>query len=46
MKKPIPLEEYLTPQGRFAGIDPKSLETLKQHLTANLKKLAIEEAEP
>jgi pyruvate ferredoxin oxidoreductase beta subunit len=46
IKKPIPLEDYLTPQGRFAGIDPKLLETLKQHLTANLKKLAAEEAEP
>ena len=46
MKKPIPLEEYLAPQGRFSGIDKKSLEILKQQLAVNLKKLAAEEAEP
>jgi pyruvate ferredoxin oxidoreductase beta subunit len=46
MRKPIPLEEYLAPQGRFKGIDAKSLETLRQHLTENLQKLAAEEAQP
>jgi pyruvate ferredoxin oxidoreductase beta subunit len=45
MKKPIPLEEYLAPQGRFKGIDAKTLEILKQHLAKNIKKLAAEEAE-
>jgi pyruvate ferredoxin oxidoreductase beta subunit len=44
MKKPIPLEDYLAPQGRFKGIDAKSLEILKQRLAENLKKLAAEEA--
>jgi pyruvate ferredoxin oxidoreductase beta subunit len=45
IRKPIPLEEYLAPQGRFKGIDPKSLETLKQRLAKNIKKLTAEEAE-
>jgi pyruvate ferredoxin oxidoreductase beta subunit len=43
MKKPIPLEEYLEPQGRFKGIDPKTVEILRQHLTKNLHRLAAEE---
>ena len=45
MKKPIPLEEYLAPQGRFKGIDPKTVELLKQHIAKTAKKLAAEEAE-
>jgi pyruvate ferredoxin oxidoreductase beta subunit len=45
IKKPIPLEEYLAPQGRFKGIDAKTLEMLKQHLAKNIKKLLSEEAE-
>jgi pyruvate ferredoxin oxidoreductase beta subunit len=45
MKGPIPLEEYLAPQGRFKGIDTKTLETLKQHLAKNIKKLSAEEVE-
>jgi pyruvate ferredoxin oxidoreductase beta subunit len=45
MKKPLPLEDYLAPQGRFKGIDAKSLAILKQHLSDNLKKLAAEEAQ-
>jgi len=45
MRKPIPLEEYLAPQGRFKGIDVKTLETLKQHLARNIRKLSAEEAE-
>jgi pyruvate ferredoxin oxidoreductase beta subunit len=43
MRKPIPLEEYLTPQGRFKGIDPKTVEILKQRVAKNLQKLAAEE---
>jgi pyruvate ferredoxin oxidoreductase beta subunit len=46
MRKPLPLEDYLTPQGRFKGIDAKSLEILKQRLAANIRKLAAEEAQP
>jgi pyruvate ferredoxin oxidoreductase beta subunit len=45
MKKPIPLEEYLAPQGRFKDIDAKTLELLRQHIAKNVKKLAAEEAE-
>jgi len=45
MKKPLPLEEYLAPQGRFKGIDAKTLEILKQHIAKNVKKLTAEEAE-
>jgi pyruvate ferredoxin oxidoreductase beta subunit len=44
MRKPVPLEDYLAPQGRFAGIDPRTLEILKQRISANLKRLAAEEA--
>ncbi len=43
MKKPVALEEYLSPQGRFKGIDAKTVEMLKQRLAKNLKKLAAEE---
>jgi pyruvate ferredoxin oxidoreductase beta subunit len=45
LKKPVPLEEYLAPQGRFKGIDPKTVEILKQRLAKNLQKLAAEEEE-
>jgi pyruvate ferredoxin oxidoreductase beta subunit len=45
MKNPLPLEEYLAPQGRFGGINAKTLEMLRQHLAKNIKKLAAEEAE-
>ena len=44
MRKPIPLEEYLAPQGRFKGIDAKSLEILRQRIDKNLKRFAQEEA--
>ena len=43
MKKPVALEEYLAPQGRFKGIDAKTVEMLKQRLAKNLRKLAAEE---
>ena len=43
MKKPLPLEEYLSPQGRFKGIDPKIVEILKQRIAKNYKRLATEE---
>lgn len=46
IKKPIPLEEYLAPQGRFKGIDAKTLNILKQNLAKNLQRLAAEEAQP
>jgi pyruvate ferredoxin oxidoreductase beta subunit len=46
MKKPIPLEEYLAPQGRFKGIDAKTVEILKQRIQKNVQRLAAEEAAP
>jgi pyruvate ferredoxin oxidoreductase beta subunit len=46
MKNPIPLEEYLAPQGRFKGIDAKTVDLLKQNLAKKIKKLTAEEAEP
>jgi len=46
MKRPVPLEDYLTPQGRFKGIDAKTVDILKQRIAKNLKKLAAEEAAP
>jgi pyruvate ferredoxin oxidoreductase beta subunit len=45
LKKPVPLEDYLAPQGRFDGIEAATLKTLKQQLTENLLKLAEEEAQ-
>ncbi|MGD1004978.1 MAG: thiamine pyrophosphate-dependent enzyme [Methanoregulaceae archaeon] len=44
IKKPIPLEDYLTPQGRFKGIDEKTLNILKQQVAKNLEQLAREES--
>jgi pyruvate ferredoxin oxidoreductase beta subunit len=44
IKNPVPLEDYLAPQGRFKDIDPKILEILRQRLVKNLQKLAAEEA--
>jgi pyruvate ferredoxin oxidoreductase beta subunit len=46
IKKPIPLEDYLAPQGRFKGIDAKTLDILKQKLAKNLQRLAAEEDAP
>jgi len=43
MKKPVPLEEYLAPQGRFEGIDAATLENLKQNISENMKQLVAEE---
>ena len=46
MRKPVPLEEYLAPQGRFKGIDAKNVEILKQRIAKNFARLAAEEAAP
>jgi pyruvate ferredoxin oxidoreductase beta subunit len=46
MRKPIPLEDYLAPQGRFKGIDPKTVEILRQRIVKNYAKLSAEEAAP
>jgi len=44
VKNPAPLEEYLSPQGRFEGMDGADIEALKRHIAENLLKLASEEA--
>jgi pyruvate ferredoxin oxidoreductase beta subunit len=44
LKNPIPLEDYLAPQGRFAGIDTKTVDILRQRIAKNLHRLAQEEA--
>jgi pyruvate ferredoxin oxidoreductase beta subunit len=46
MKKPAPLEEYLSLQGRFKGIDPKTTELLRQQIAENHRQLAAGEAVP
>jgi pyruvate ferredoxin oxidoreductase beta subunit len=46
MKKPIPLEDYLAPQGRFKGIDLQTVEILRQRIKKTFAKLAAEEAAP
>ena len=46
MRKPLPLEDYLSPQGRFKGIDTKTVDILKQRIAKNFAKLAAEEAAP
>ena len=43
LKKPVPLEDYLAPQGRFAGIDAKTVTILKQRIEKNLQRLVQEE---
>lgn len=44
IKKPAPLEDYLAPQGRFRGIDAKTLDELRQQIARNMKRLSQEEA--
>ena len=46
MKKPVPLEDYLSLQGRFKGIDPITAELLKIQIAENNRRLAAEEAVP
>ncbi|MCX6689659.1 MAG: thiamine pyrophosphate-dependent enzyme [Methanoregula sp.] len=46
MKKPVALEEYLASQGRFKGIDSKTVEILKQQIQKDQDRLAAEEAAP
>lgn len=46
IKKPVPLDEYLAPQGRFKGIDAKTVEILKQRIAENHRRLVAGEAVP
>jgi pyruvate ferredoxin oxidoreductase beta subunit len=44
IRKPIPLEEYLAPQGRFKGISRQAINTLKSQAERMAKRLQLEEA--
>ena len=44
IRKPIPLEEYLAPQGRFKGISRQAIDTLKSQSERTAKRLQLEEA--
>jgi pyruvate ferredoxin oxidoreductase beta subunit len=46
MKKPLPLEDYLAPQGRFKGIDQRAVDILKQRIAKTSAKILSEEAAP
>ncbi len=46
MNRPVPLEEYLAPQGRFTGMDAGTVELLRQRITENFERLAAEETAP
>lgn len=43
MIKPVPLEEYLEPQGRFKGISPEALAMLRSVAERNAQRLKREE---
>jgi pyruvate ferredoxin oxidoreductase beta subunit len=45
-KKPLALEEYLKPQGRFKGLGEKALTDLRQSMERNWRKLEQEVAGP
>lgn len=46
MKKPVPLEDYLSLQGRFRDIEEKTVELLRQRIAENYRRLAAGEAVP
>lgn len=46
MKRPVPLEEYLAPQGRFKGMSTRTAELLKQRISENFERLAAAETAP
>ena len=43
MIKPVPLEEYLEPQGRFKGISPEARALLRSVAERNAQRLKKEE---
>lgn len=43
LKKPIPLEDYLSLQGRFKGIDEQTFDLLKQEISENRQRFVSEE---
>lgn len=46
MKKPVPLENYLSLQGRFRGIDAGTVGLLRDQIAENHRRLAAEDAVP
>ncbi|MDD1685371.1 thiamine pyrophosphate-dependent enzyme [Methanoregula sp.] len=46
MKKPVPLEEYLSVQGRFKGIDGTTVEQLKEQIRETFHRFREEEDRP
>lgn len=42
--KPIPIEEYISIQGRFKGISPETITAIRQDMERNLRRL-VQEAE-
>lgn len=46
MKKPVPLENYLSLQGRFRGIDAGTVGFLRDQIMENHRRLAAEEVVP
>jgi pyruvate ferredoxin oxidoreductase beta subunit len=44
LKNPLPLEEYLSPQGRFKGISQKAVDTLRSQARKAAERLQREEA--
>jgi pyruvate ferredoxin oxidoreductase beta subunit len=43
LKNPLPIEEYLAPQGRFKGISQKAIDTLKSQAQRTAERLQREE---
>jgi pyruvate ferredoxin oxidoreductase beta subunit len=43
IRKPIPIEDYLAPQGRFKGISPKAVDTLKSQAARIAERLLRQE---
>jgi pyruvate ferredoxin oxidoreductase beta subunit len=43
IRKPIPIEDYLAPQGRFKGISPKAVDTLKSQAARIAERLQRQE---
>lgn len=43
MRNPIPVEEYLSPQGRFKSIDPKTVNIIQESVKKRLNRIRQEE---
>ncbi|HIH85547.1 MAG TPA: pyruvate synthase subunit beta, partial [Methanoculleus sp.] len=43
MRKPEPLEDYISGQGRFKNLSPETLDLMRQQVEQNIQRLAREE---